>query len=243
MYLSKIDDLDSVAANESVATVGLTSGFTATVEPTAQAKVKPTGELFPYPPQQIDGNSNIQSKVVVVPKTKPPNKPKQRDSRNSRNSHRDKNHNRNSYKKPRHHSASCDSKREANRKSNREKLRQAVKRVKERAEKFVPPRQIEFIANPPVAAKPPNRSTKQPVFGRLGPSIAKPLANYHIPKKSVVVNTQIKPHSTKPKPNTESKAAVELSPAKLSRTQIKNRNRRLAFKRMREQQTQPSQQQ
>lgn len=268
IYLSDIDDLDSVAANEITATVGLTSSCEAAVESTAQTKsvgltsgckaaVEPTTQtksvdltsksavkstsqtssekivdLFPNPPRKIVNDKKLKSKVVVVR-----NKHKHKKLASSvvscdKNKHHHKSHTHSRSKN--NHTKDSE--------SSRKKLRKAIHKVKKSIENSVPLRSVEFIANPPSTAQPPNQNKQKPVFVRLGPSVNKPLADYHIPKKPAAAANQAKVqvhdsnNSTSSKPTTNSTSSTNTAPVKLSRTQIKNRNRRLAFKRLREQQ-------
>lgn len=232
-YLSEIDDLDSVAAHE---VIGSTSAITAAVKPTAQPK---SNDLFPISPRKIEAKPTIKSKVVVVRKPAAAAEGKNR----SRNSH-------DSQTKKRHYGSDKNANYRANRISGREeqrsKLRQAIEKVKRRADKnSVPARTIKFIANPPINKDLAKRAKKEPIFIRL--SVNKPLANYTIPKKNTTAssnqNQQRSHTSCTSDPGQSDEPADEKLHAKLSRTQIKNRNRRLAFKRMRDQQKQQQQQQ
>lgn len=231
-YLSEIDDLNSVAAHE---VIGSTSAITAAVKPTDQPK---SNDLFPISPRKIEAKPAIKSKVVVVRKPTAAAKKKNR----SRNSHDSRN-------KKHHYGSDKNANYRANRISGREerrsKLRQAIETVKRRVDKnSAPARTIKFIANPPINKDFANRAKKDPIFIRL--SVDKPLANYTIPKKTTVSSNQNQQRShtsCTSDPGQSDKPADEKPHAKLSRTQIKNRNRRLAVKRMREQQKQQQQQQ
>lgn len=262
LYLSEIDDLDLVASNETIPHVGLTSISHVAVEPTAQAKSNSSSELFPHSPHKVGGPYQVKSQIVVVNAVKSPIKTKNpsydsRDKRHHRKGSKSASNNNNNNKKPLHdlsdkkrhrksHTSNPRDKRADVRERNQKKLRVAIDKVKQRAEKAVPVRSVQFIANPPIDKHPIPRLPSQPVFNRLGPLSTNPLIPYHIPKicHASTKPTKLPPHSEKstaskppqqPKSVQPAKTASEPLHENLNRTQIKNRNRRLAVKRMRAQ--------
>lgn len=232
-YLSEIDNLDEVAANETC--VSLTSG-SAAVEQAPRSK---SNQLFPHSPKK----ATVASKIVVV----------RNDNSTTKSSER--NHRKSNDYKPDKRSRQCGNSDEN--RSNRPSLQVAIQRAKDKsAQKNFPPRLVGFIANP-LASKTELRrkKDKKPVFARVGPVIANPLHKYTIPKPRSAKSAENKPSENKnkppkvakpcesinPKPANENKPAALASPRKLSRTQIKNRNRRAAYKKLRDQQKQQQQ--
>lgn len=218
------------------ASIGLTSGEKPAVEPTAKPVLR---DLFPHSPKKIINQSNNQPKlrstVVVVPTSHDPR------------SHDKKRRNQKSDERTSARS-NC-----VNSESRREKLRQAVNRAKNRAAvKTKPARPINFIANPPAIAKKAISSKAKSVFSRIGAPITNQLAHYTIPKKPIANLAITKPPNTsrsvqiKPRtlhPTVVNTPPIDPSLVHLSRTQIKNRNRRLANKKLRQQHQQLTQQQ
>lgn len=239
LYLSEIDDLDLVASNETIPPVGLTSSQFA-VEPTVQTKPNSPRKLFPHSSRKVGGPFQVKSQVVVVNSTKSPNK-------NPSHVSRDKHHRRklqeraksSNNNKQRHRQPNKRNQQAEFRERVRDKLRVAVDKVKRSVKSVGQVRSVQFIANPPPDKHPKPRAPSPPVFDRLGPATVNSFKNYHIPKKThaSIEPTKTSSHSDKvrsAKPAQQSKPA-SVSHGTLSRTQIKNRNRRLAVKRMRAQ--------
>lgn len=133
-----------------------------------------------------------------------------------------------------------------NRGPNREQFRQAVNRAKNRiVAKGNSFRRTEFIANPPPIATQNVPSKPKPLFGHLNAFTVNPLSHYRIPHHPLAVTVKAQPpkgaHSTKsnkshaPSSTIESASICTPLSVNLSRTQIKNRNRRIANKRLRQQ--------
>lgn len=231
-YLSEIDDLDLVAANQETVTVGLTSVITTAVEPTATPKLKRTGELFPHSPRKTDRLSKVKSKIVVVNHSAfgkcKHSFPGDRERKHRNN----KNNSKNSRVKKSHLADRG--------KVPRKNLQQTVQKIKNRElSKSFQTRSAVFIANPPSGAHKLPKPKIKPLFAHINPTVVNPLGNYHIPKKPVTVSVSASDSANRTKSVAKSKIVApvksnecESKPVKLSRTQIKNRNRRLACKKL-----------
>lgn len=135
--------------------------------------------------------------------------------------------------------------------AERDKLRQVINRARDRAiVKTNLPRRTGFIASPPktkAKSVPKQPRPPRPLFAHVNPAVVNPFAHYRIPKhpiaitvnsKSVVSNERVvHPPKVVPKPS----APADSLPTELTRTQIKNRKRRLEFKKLRLEQQQNQQ--
>lgn len=138
--------------------------------------------------------------------------------------------------------------------SNRDNLRDAIQKAKERARARaeLPRRQTQFISSPKHRrtrrSRLQNRSVertpnipqsvcvKQTVHSRLGPELSKPLRDYRIPKRPFVVDAGTQTDAVLNEPT---KTIIITEPAPCTkcqqRTQTKNKSRREAAKRNRQQ--------